>query len=169
MRWFIVLFLSVLVPSLAAAMDMAPPLPSHSGEWLDGKPLQWQDLKGKVVLLNVWTFACWNSYRSLPWVVSLQQKFPDLQIIGVHSPEFSYEKDRNRLRETMSGYKVRYPQILDDNHGYWEKLNNRYWPSFYVVDQNGTIRGRFAGETHSGDNQAKEMERLIETLLKERG
>jgi glutathione peroxidase-family protein len=146
------------------AKEPAPPLPSNSSSWLDGRPAGWSQLKGKVVMLNVWTFGCWNSYRSLPWIVSLQKKFPGLQIIGIHSPEFEHEKNRHKLRETMAGYHVSYPQVLDDDHNYWNQLNNRYWPAFYLVDKQGNIRGKFAGETHVNDSQAKQIEKLIHTL-----
>ncbi len=167
MKYWMMSALLLLVSCSTFANEQAPQLPGAASEWLDGKPLQWQSLKGKVVLMNVWTFGCWNSYRSLPWVVSLQQRFPDLQIIGIHSPEFDYEKDRKRLRNTMAEYKIHYPQLLDDGYGYWRQLNNRYWPSFYVVDKNGKIRGKFAGETHMNDRQAGQIERLINTLSQE--
>lgn len=166
MKIFVIIFLMASSFSLFAS-DNAPVLPSSPERWLDAKPLQWETLKGKVVLINVWTFACWNSYRSLPWVTSLQQKFPELKIIGVHSPEFDYEKDRTGLRSTLSKYGVTYPQILDDDHAYWQSLGNTYWPSFYIVDKHGKIRGRFAGETHKDDSQAKQIENLIESLRKE--
>jgi hypothetical protein len=156
-----------MIPFGISANSKAPKLPSDTSHWLDGKPLAWENLQGKVVLLNVWTFACWNSYRSLPWVTSLKQKFPGLVMIGVHSPEFSYEKDRQQMRSVMAKYKVDYPQILDDGHEYWKKLNNQYWPAFYIVDKHGEIRGAYAGETHLGDSQAATIERLIETLTKE--
>ena len=149
------------------ATESAPPLPSNSSQWLDGQAHQWKDLRGKVVLLNVWTFMCSNSDGSLPWIVSLQKKYPDLQIIGVHSPEFDREKNRNSMRETMASYQVMYPQILDDNHDYWNQLHNTYWPAFYIVDKQGNIRGKFAGETHPDDPQAKEVEALIVKLQKE--
>ena len=167
MKYWILSVLLLTISCNTFANEPAPPLPSGSANWLDGKPLQWNGLKGKVVLLNVWTFECWNSYRSLPWITSLQQKFPDLQIIGIHSPEFEREKNRNSLREAMTSYKVNYPQVLDDDHDYWNQLNNRYWPAFYIVDKAGKIRGKFAGETHPGDSQAEHIEELIDRLMKE--
>jgi len=167
MKLWIVGFLAFFLCASLFAADPAPPLPDSPSKWLDGKALQWRDLRGKVVLVNVWTFACWNSYRSLPWIVSLQKKFPNLRIIGIHSPEFSYEKNRDQMRETMSQYKVTYPQVLDDDHDYWDRLNNRYWPAVYVVDKHGTIRGSFAGETHPEDTQAEQIETLIRILSKE--
>jgi glutathione peroxidase-family protein len=167
MKYSMFCILLFLVSCSTFANELAPPLPAGSSDWLEGKPIGWSQLKGKVVLLNVWTFRCWNSYRSLPWLVSLKIKFPQMELIGIHSPEFDHEKDRNQLRETMASYKVAYPQVLDDDHTYWRKLNNRYWPAFYVVDKQGMIRGKFAGETHPGDSQAKRIEKLIEELTQE--
>jgi hypothetical protein len=105
-----------------------------------------------------------NCHQTLPWVVSLQKKYPSLQIIGIHTPEFSWEKDRGRMREEMKKFGMNYPQVLDDKYDYWNALENLYWPSFYVVDKQGTIRGRFFGETHINDNQAKKIEALIVAL-----
>lgn len=161
------LILIVLLAAFASAEEHAPPLPANENQWLDHSPLRWSELHGKVVLLNVWTFACWNSYRSLPWLTVLQKRFPELQIIGVHSPEFDYEKNRNQMRSVMGQYHVTWPQVLDDNHEYWNSLDNQYWPGFYVVDKQGKIRGRFAGETHTDDEQAHRIEDLILRLVKE--
>ena len=91
----------------------------------------------------------------------LQKKYPELQIIGIHTPEFDWEKDRQRMRKEMEKYRVTYPQILDDDFKYWKALGNRYWPSFYLVDKKGKIRGSFAGETHQNDSQAKQIEAMI--------
>jgi hypothetical protein len=90
-----------------------------------------------------------------------------LQIIGIHTPEFDWEKDRSRMRREMQKHNVNYPQVLDDEFKYWKALNNRYWPSFYVVDKQGKIRGSFAGETHEGDDQAKRIEAMIVELGRE--
>jgi glutathione peroxidase-family protein len=162
----ILLILAFLIPVTLFA-ESAPPLPTNSQSWLDGKPVSWESLKGKVVLLNVWTQACWNSYRSLSWIVSLQKKYPDLQVIGIHSPEFESEKDTQKLRATMRQYHISYAQVLDNDHDYWNKLHNQYWPAFYVVDKDGAVRGKFAGETHPDDEQAKEVEQLIGKLTQE--
>ena len=167
MRCIILVFLLFFVSCTSFGSEPAPPLPAAASDWLDGKQLQWSDLKGKIVLLNVWTFGCWNSYRSLPWLASLTSRFPGLQIVGVHTPEFAHEKDRNALRKTMEKYRIAYPQLLDDDKKYWRSLNNRYWPAFYVVDSQGRIRGKFVGETHAGDDQAKRIEGLIQQLTEE--
>lgn len=99
--------------------------------------------------------------------MTLQKKYPSLEIIGIHSPEFSWEKDRARMREEMKKYGAEYPQVLDDNLEYWNALGNQYWPAFYIVDKQGSIRGRFSGETHPNDSQAKKVEELIELLTAE--
>lgn len=160
------LLLMILIPWGVFALSKAPDFPAETSRWLDGKSLAWKNLQGKVVLLNVWTFACWNSYRSLPWLTSLKQKFPELVLVGIHSPEFSYEKNRQQVKSVMEKYKVTYPQLLDDDHQYWKKLNNHYWPAFYIVDKEGNIQGSFTGETHPGDSQAGAIEELIAGLLK---
>ena len=164
---FLTLTLLLFLPQVVYSDQQAPTLPRQPSQWLDTAPMTWRELKGKVVLLNVWTFGCWNSYRSLPWLVSLRTKFPDLQIIGVHSPEFEWEKNRGKLKQTMSRYKIDYPQLLDDDHSYWKSLRNSYWPSFYLVDKQGRIRSSYAGETHAGDAQARAVEEAIKTLLGE--
>jgi glutathione peroxidase-family protein len=168
MKTTLTIFSFLLISSFLFAFEPAPPLPQNPHDWLDSKTLEWQGLRGKVVLLNVWTFACWNSYRSFPWLISLQSKFPNLQLIGIHSPEFDYEKDRKQMQVVMTRYHVTYPQVLDDNHDYWNSLGNSYWPAFYVVDRRGRIRGKFAGETHPQDAQARAIEELIEALIKEK-
>lgn len=167
MKYSIFCVLLFLISCSGFANEPAPPLPSRASDWLEGKPIAWSQLKGKVVLMNVWTFGCWNSYRSLPWIVSLKKTIPGLEILGIHSPEFDHEKNRDKLRETMASYKVTYPQVLDDDLHYWRQLNNRYWPAFYVVDKQGKIRGKFAGETHPNDSQAKRIENLIKALTRE--
>ena len=167
LRVWIVLTIVLLFSYTVECEQKAPSLPTGPSKWLDQKSVEWSDLKGKVVLLNVWTFACWNSYRSLPWLVSLRAKFPDLQLIGVHSPEFEWAMNRGKLRQTMSRYKVDYPKLLDDDHAYWRALGNSYWPAFYLVDKQGNIRFRYAGETHAGDAQSKSMEAAIRQLTEE--
>jgi hypothetical protein len=97
--------------------------------------------------------------------VSLQRKYPHLQIIGIHTPEFSWEKDRARMREEMKKLGMNYPQVLDDHYDYWNALGNTYWPSFYIIDKQGIFRGYYFGETHQDDNQAKKIEAVIAALI----
>lgn len=155
----------------AQAGDNAPaPAFTHADakDWLNSEPLTWSDLRGKVVLVDVWTFACWNCYRSIPWMNTLYDKFPDkFEILGVHTPELPQEYKRDNVIAKVKEFKVRGPVMIDNDYSYWKALNNRYWPAFYVVDAKGRIRGKFIGETHAGDNNARRMEALIDSLLKE--
>lgn len=152
---------------------VAGSLPEFSGRapsvWLNSEPLKVADLRGKVVLLDVWTFDCWNCYRSFPWLKSLESRLADkpFQVIGIHTPEFSHEKKRANVERKLAEFGIEHPVMMDNDFAYWKALSNRYWPAFYVVDKKGEIRGRFIGETHAGDRNARRIEALIETLLAE--
>ena len=142
---------------------------SHPGDWINSAPLKMEDLKGKVVLLDVWTSACWNCYRSFPWLNSMKKKYQDkgLQVIGIHSPEFEYEKNYDNVVAKAKEFKLHHPIMLDNDFAYWNALNNQYWPAYYLIDKQGNIRHLFIGETHAGDNKAKRIESAIAELLAE--
>lgn len=138
-------------------------------EWLNSKPLSLEELRGKVVLLDFWTFDCWNCYRSFPWLNSLEEKMKteQLQIIGVHTPEFEHEKIRSNIAEKIDEFMLKHPVMIDNDFSYWRAMGNRYWPAFYLIDKEGNVRARFIGETHAGDKQALAIESAITNLLKE--
>jgi thiol-disulfide isomerase/thioredoxin len=138
-------------------------------DWLNSPPLRRADLRGKVVLLDVWTFGCWNCYRSIPWLHEIERRFAGkrFQVIGIHSPEFGYEKSRFRLAAKIAEFKIGYPVMMDNDLAYWRALHNRYWPAFYLVDKQGRLRFMHVGETHTGDRQAQQIERETERLLRE--
>ncbi|MGB0845550.1 MAG: redoxin family protein [Thiolinea sp.] len=137
--------------------------------WINSQPLQMSELKGKVILLDVWTFGCWNCYRSFPWLNQLETKFKDqdFTVIGVHSPEFEHEHDRNKVIAKTKEFSLRHPVMMDNDFSYWKALKNQYWPTFYLIDKQGRIRGRFVGETHSGDSNATNIEAAVRHLLAE--
>ena len=89
--------------------------------------------------------------------------------MGIHTPEFGWEKDRDRVMENLGKHGIDYPNMMDNDFGYWKRLNNRYWPTVYLVDRKGLVRHVHIGETHSGDGGAAEVERIIESLLEETG
>lgn len=165
----------LLKPSIETAnAEISPfPLPeftqTEQNDWLKSKPLKKADLKDKVVLLDIWTFACWNCYRSFPWLTGLEAslKDQDFQVIGIHTPEFDYEKKRSAVLAKMNEFKLDHPVMLDNHFKYWKKLNNQYWPTYYLVDKQGMVRYRFIGETHANTTKAKQIEQAIETLLNE--
>lgn len=138
-----------------------------AAEWINSPPLTLQSLRGKVVLLDFWTFACWNCYRSFPWLNELEARLHErgLRVIGVHTPEFDHERVRGSIEKKIAEYGLQHPVMMDNDHSYWNAMGNRYWPAFYLIDQQGRVRAHYAGETHAGDAQARRIESDIETLL----
>jgi thiol-disulfide isomerase/thioredoxin len=136
-------------------------------EWINSGPLEVADLRGRVVLLHVWTFECWNCYRSFPWLESVVERFEPrgLVTIGVHSPEFDREKVREDVVAKAKQFGLKHPTMIDNDFSYWRALDNRYWPAWYVVDQRGVIRNLIVGEVHRGDRRAVAIETAIDALL----
>ena len=150
-----------------------PPLPEFGNQnpqhWFNSSPLKKADLKGKVVLIDIWTFDCWNCYRSFPWLHKLEEKFAgqSFQVIGIHTPEFAHEKQPSNVADKIAQFKLEHPVMMDNDSSYWNALNNRYWPAFYLVDKQGRMRFSHVGETHAGDRNATAIEHEIEQMLKE--
>lgn len=137
--------------------------------WINSAPLTLAGLRGQVVLIDVWTFECWNCYRSFPWLKSVEERFGPrgLTVIGVHSPEFAHERERSSIERKVAEFGLPHPVMIDNDFSYWKALGNRYWPSYYLVDKRGRIRARFVGETHADTDRARKVEGAIETLLAE--
>ncbi len=142
---------------------------TDADSWIGSNPLSWHDLKGKVVLLDIWTFDCWNCYRSFPWLNDLEKRYggQGLQIIGIHAPEFSHEKERRHIEAKMTEFKLNHPVMIDNDFSYWKALGNHYWPTFYLVDKKGEIRFVHIGETRKGSDGANKLESTLKTLLHE--
>ena len=162
-----------LRPASGGPLEEPVPAPefSHHREesWLNSAPLKIADLAGKVVLLDFWTFDCWNCYRSFPWLRALESRLEPkgLQVIGVHSPEFEHEKVRDNVVRKIAEFGLKHPVMIDNDFSYWRTMGNRYWPAFYIIDKRGRVRAVFAGETHQGDRQAEAIEDLLLQLLSE--
>jgi thiol-disulfide isomerase/thioredoxin len=144
------------------------PLPDLSGAvgWLNSGPLTGQSLRGKVVLFNFWTYTCINSLRPLPYVKAWADKYKDagLVAIGVHTPEFSFEKERTNVQTAVRDLGVAYPVAIDSDYEIWEGFDNQYWPATYFVDAKGRIRHHSIGE-----GGYVEAERMVQGLLIENG
>jgi thiol-disulfide isomerase/thioredoxin len=142
---------------------------SKASEWINSKPLKLADLKGKVVLLDIWSYGCWNCYRSFPWTNDLEKRLEDedFVVIGVHAPEFDSERDRNNVVAKAKQFKLHHPIMIDNDFSYWNALGNQYWPTFYLIDKQGKLRAKYLGETHKGDKQALKIEGGIQYLLNE--
>ena len=138
-------------------------------EWLNTKPLTREAFLGKVTLVDFWTYVCWNCYRSFPWLHSVEKKLkPEgFQVIGIHSPEFEHDKIHANIIEKMKEFNVTNAVMVDNDMAFWRRMNNRFWPSYFIVDKKGQVRANFIGETHAGDPQAIKIEKLIAKLLAE--
>jgi thiol-disulfide isomerase/thioredoxin len=143
-------------------------MPSLSGatSWLNSPALSPEQLRGKVVLVDFWTYSCINCLRALPFVKSWYAKYKDhgLVVIGVHAPEFAFEKEPANVRRAVSDLGVTYPVALDNNYAIWQGFNNQYWPAHYFIDAAGHIRSH-----HFGEGNYEESERTIRQLLTEAG
>jgi thiol-disulfide isomerase/thioredoxin len=132
--------------------------------WVNSKPLTLQGLRGKVVVLDFWTYSCVNCLRTLPHVKEWYSTYRDdgLVIVGVHTPEFSFERVPDNVRREVNSLGIDYPVALDNQYGTWNAWQNRYWPAKYFIDRRGHVR--FA---HFGEGEYNESEEVIRTLLAE--
>src|SRR5436190_23817808 len=124
-----------------------PPFSGASG-WLNSQPLTPADLRGKVVLVQFWTYTCINWLRTMPHVRAWAEKYKDqgLVVIGVHSPEFDFEKNLDNVRRATKAMNVAYPVAIDSDHEIWTAFANEYWPALYFIDAKGRIRHHHFGE-----------------------
>ena len=134
--------------------------------WLNTPPLTRDALAGKVVVVDFWTYSCINCLRALPYIRAWAAKYKDhgLVVLGVHAPEFAFEKDPANVKKAVTDMGITYPVALDSNLSIWQAFNNQYWPAHYFIDAMGRIRGH-----HFGEGEYDKSERIIQTLLKEAG
>jgi thiol-disulfide isomerase/thioredoxin len=131
----------------------------------NNNPLTLSSLKGKVVLVYIWTYTCINSIRPMPYIDDWNQKYSNngLVIVGLHSPEFTFEKNYTNVKAAVQRFGISYPVILDSDHGTWDAYENQYWPRFYLIDTQGNIR-----YDHIGEGSYDQIEKAIQSLLAER-
>jgi cytochrome c biogenesis protein CcdA/thiol-disulfide isomerase/thioredoxin len=144
--------------------DSAQPDLSGATAWINSPPLTLASLRGKVVLVDFWTYSCINCLRTLPYIKAWNEKYKDsgLVIIGVHTPEFPFEKNESNVREAVKDLGVLYPVPMDNDYKIWQSFNNEYWPADYFIDATGNVRFH-----HFGEGAYEESEQWIRTLLKE--
>lgn len=148
----------------------------HNQSWLNtpnGKALSLASLKGRVVLLNFWTFTCWNCTNTVPSLVAFDRKYRNdgLTIIGIHRPEFppyAGEHNRDNVAKALAKYHIEYPNAQDNDSATWDLYDIMYWPSFVLIDRRGNIRFEGAGEFHVDDGAYTEWDGRIRTLLAEK-
>ena len=152
----------------AAPLPIEGELPSLSGAtaWLNSPPLTAAGLRGKVVLVDVWTYTCINWLRTLPYVRAWAEKYREhgVVVLGVHTPEFSFEHDLENVRRAVQDMRVAYPIAVDNDYAIWSAFDNHYWPALYLVDAQGRIRSHQFGE---GAYEQSEM--MLQQLLAEAG
>jgi cytochrome c biogenesis protein CcdA/thiol-disulfide isomerase/thioredoxin len=153
-------------PGAAQAAESEGIMPELSGvdEWINSKPLSRAALHGKVVLIDFWTYSCINCLRSLPYIQAWADKYKSsgLVVIGVHTPEFAFEKDPDNVKKAVQDLGITYPVATDNNYAVWNAFQNQYWPAHYFIDGSGKIRHH-----HFGEGEYAESERMIQQLLAE--
>jgi cytochrome c biogenesis protein CcdA/thiol-disulfide isomerase/thioredoxin len=152
----------------SSSLPIIGTMPEFSGitDWVNSPPLTKSTLRGKVVLVDFWTYSCINCIRTLPYVKSWYQKYKDqgFVVVGVHTPEFAFEKKVSNVEKAVKEFQITYPVAIDSDYGTWNAYSNQYWPADYLVDSQGRIR-----EVHFGEGHYRETEKAIQSLLAEAG
>ena len=168
--WLGAVLSTILVCTASSAEDrmLQQQMPSlgRADAWLNSHPLSSAELRGKVVLIDFWTYTCINWRRTLPYVRAWAEKYRNqgLVVVGVHTPEFSFERDLDNVRRAASEQQVTYPIAVDSEYAIWRAFDNEYWPALYFIDAQGHIRYHQFGE-----GEYERSERMIQQLLAEAG
>lgn len=162
----LVLAIGSIAALVATRAEERPAMPSLAGaeQWINSAPLDAAAVKGKVVLVDFWTWDCINCQRSLPHVIDWSRKYADrgLVVIGVHTPEYAYEHDIGTLRERVARLGIDFPVAADNDYRIWNAWGNQFWPAHYFVDRKGQVR-----YAHFGEGKYAEQEQVIQQLLEE--
>lgn len=153
-------------PTSTLSRGLLAPALITGGEWFNSHPLMLESLRGKVVLLDFWTYTCINCQRTLPYLKTWYQEYAGqgLVILGIHTPEFEFEKDPKNVLQALDDFGITYPVMQDNNFATWNAYHNRYWPAKYLIDKDGYVR-----YTHFGEGDYDETEKAIRQLLGESG
>jgi thiol-disulfide isomerase/thioredoxin len=153
-----------ILPDHLAATSPRKPLPEFQGisHWLNSPPLAIADLKGKVVLVQFWTFSCINCQRTLPYITRWHRQYAaqGLTVIGVHTPEFAFEREVNAVKKALQQHQIAYAVALDNAYKTWSAYSNNYWPHLFLADRQGILR-----YDHIGEGAYDTTERTIRQLL----
>jgi thiol-disulfide isomerase/thioredoxin len=162
---------ATLLPTPAPVKPETPiqaagnPLPDFEGiqQWLNSSPLTIADLKGSVVLIQFWTFACINCQRTLPYMTQWHRQYAaqGLKVIGIHTPEFAFEREPNNIKRALEQHQITYPVPIDNEYKTWKAYRNEYWPHLFLADRQGLMR-----YDHIGEGAYDTTERTIQQLLK---
>jgi thiol-disulfide isomerase/thioredoxin len=162
----VVIFIAMLTPGQSVLAAQKAPDFIGGGSWLntEGQELHLAALSGKVVAVEMWTAGCYNCLNVVPWLKTWDDMYRSqgFTIVGVHSPEFSYERSSQYVREAVAKLGIRYPVVMDNDFKIWHAYHNVYWPTLYLIDKKGLIR-----YSHVGEGAYTETERMIQQLLAE--
>jgi thiol-disulfide isomerase/thioredoxin len=149
-------------PVRLAAVNSAAPDFVGISKWFNSAPLSIGELRGKVVLVDFWTYGCYNCVNTLPYVTKLYETYKDkgLVVVGVHTPEFPFERSPANVQAALKRHGITYPVGQDNDSTTWDAWHNQYWPAQYIVDQNGNVVF-----SHAGEGQYDEIERTVRRLL----
>lgn len=152
----------------ASALQSNQLAPEFTGinQWLNGDPLTLQKLRGKVVLVDFWTYTCINCINTLPYVKAWNEKYKDqgLTVIGVHTPEYPFERNTDNVKTAIKRFGITYPVAQDNDYATWNAYSNQYWPAFYLIDKSGHVV-----YTHFGEGDYDKTEAAIRALLAQKG
>jgi thiol-disulfide isomerase/thioredoxin len=163
-----------LFAATAATRGAALPVPHNTpsaapeftgiDKWLNSEPLTLQQLRGKVVLVDFWTYSCINCVNTLPYVKTWYQKYKDqgLVVIGVHTPEYPFERDTGKVQAALKQFDIRYPVAQDNSYATWNAFSNQYWPAAYLIDKKGQVVYSHFGEGDYAETDAKIRELLAD-------
>ena len=159
-----VLIAAITAPAFAAPFNTSVAAPEFVGidKWLNSEPLTMTQLRGKVVLVDFWTYTCINCINTLPYVKAWYQKYKDqgLVVVGVHTPEYPFERNTDNVKTAIKRFGVTYPVEQDNHYATWNAYNNLYWPAVYLIDKKGDVV-----YTHFGEGQYAQTEATIKKLL----
>jgi thiol-disulfide isomerase/thioredoxin len=160
-----ILLVITFVTALPRAQIGKPAPAISSSTWLNSNALTLAELKGKVVLLEFWTFGCWNCRNVEPFIKAWHHKYAGqgLVVIAVHAPEFSHERVLANVQRYLREHTIMYPVVIDNDFITWNRYNNRYWPALYLIDKRGIIRYLRVGEGGYGQTEQKIIELLAES------
>lgn len=158
---------TLLAGACAGGASAAPATaPEFAGikQWLNSEPLTMRQLRGKVVLVDFWTYDCINCINTLPHVVKWHDKYKDkgLVVVGVHTPEYAFERKTDNVRAALKRFDIRFPVAQDNGYETWNAYGNRYWPAFYLINKKGQVI-----YTHFGEGRYEQTEAKIQQLLAE--
>ena len=147
--------------------EITYPFKDQGEYWINSEPLSDQEIHGKPVLVMFWTYSCYNCSNSIEWINHVHDRFADqgLLVLGIHTPEFAFEKVRDNVVEKTAEYAIEFPVMMDNDFIFWKGMRNKWWPSFYLADRYGNIQAALIGETHIGTAKSEKFIALIKNEL----